>query len=112
MQEHFSEVIRKARKCARLTVEMAAEKLFLSPRMLNYYEAGKWNVPDDVVARMVDIYETKEIGYRWLSRELQTGRLILPANPFSGITKPPRLAVGADVRKDSVTHGKKRYEQY
>ena len=87
MQEHFSGVIRAARKCARLTKEKAAEMLYLSPRMLNYYEAGRWRVPDDIVARMVKIYGSIEIGYRWLSRELSTGRLILPENGFSGIKK-------------------------
>ena len=82
MKGYFADMIYAARKCAKLTVEKAAEKLFVTPRMLNYYESGRWRVPDDMVARMVQLYGSVEIGYRWLSKELFTGRLILPANGF------------------------------
>lgn len=100
MKEHFAEMVRAARKCARLTVEKAAERLFITPRMLNYYEAGRWRVPDDMVARMVQTYGSMEVGYRWLSKKLFTGRLILPANGFPSIKKAAPVGSRDGNRKD------------
>lgn len=107
MNERFADMIRAARKCARLTVERAADMLFLTPRALQYYEAGKRRVPDDMIARMVKIYGSMEIGYRWLSKELITGRLILPANGFLDIKKAAPTS-GTETEKmicrHSITH--------
>lgn len=100
MNKLFTDLLRKTRKCANLTVERASELLFLSPRALHYYEAGRRNIPDDVVARMVEIYRSPTLGYVWLSKELITGRILLPANPFLNRKKPSRLAFGTACRKD------------
>lgn len=100
MKGYFADMIHAARKCAKLTVERAADRLFITPRMLNYYESGRWRVPDDIVARMVKMYGSIEIGYRWLSKELFTGRLILPANGFPSIKKTAPIGSRDGNRKD------------
>lgn len=85
MNRRFADVIFDARRCAGFTTETAAERLGIAPRTLAYYEAGR-RVPDEVVARMVGAYESPDLGYYWLSKELCTGRLILPTVEAAGIS--------------------------
>ena len=85
MNGRFADAAFDARKRAGMSVEKAAEYLSISPRTLNYYEAGRYT-PDEVVAKMVGAYGSPELGYYWLSRELFTGRLILPAIDAAGIS--------------------------
>ena len=84
MKERFAEMAFNARNCAGLTVETAAELLDVSARSLAYYEAGR-HVPDKIVERMVQAYSAPTLGYFWLSRELSTGRLLLPPIETAGI---------------------------
>lgn len=85
MHRRFADAAFDARKMAGLSVERAAECLSISPRTLNYYEAGR-ATPDEIVARMVGTYQSPELGYYWLSKELFTGRLILPEIDPAGIS--------------------------
>lgn len=85
MNERFADVAFNARRCAGITTETAAEMLGIAPRTLTYYEAGR-RVPDEIVARMVGAYAAPELGYHWLSKELCTGRLILPTIETAGIS--------------------------
>ena len=85
MNERFAEAAYNARRCAGFTAETASEMLGIAPRTLAYYEAGR-QVPDEIVARMVKAYTSPELGYFWLSRELATGRLILPPIQAAGIS--------------------------
>jgi len=78
MNGRFADLIFNARRRVGLTVERAAECLGISPRTLSYYEAGRYT-PDNVVSKMVELYKTQELGYVWLSRELSTGRMVLPS---------------------------------
>lgn len=85
MNERFADLAFAARMSAGLTKEFAAEMLGVSPRTLSYYESGR-RIPDDVVAGMVRAYESPALGYRYLSGELETGRIILPPVPFAGVS--------------------------
>ncbi len=85
MNIRFADAAHSARHCAGLTVETAAEILGIAPRTLAYYEAGR-QVPDEIVAKMVGAYSAPELGYHWISRELCTGRLILPTIEAAGIS--------------------------
>ena len=85
MKGRFAEAAYNARHCAGFTAEAAAELLDIAPRTLAYYEAGR-QVPDIIVAKMVSAYESPELGYHWLSKELYTGRLILPTIEAAGIS--------------------------
>lgn len=85
MNERFADLAFSARMSAGLTRESAAEILGISPRTLSYYESGR-RIPDDVVAGMVRAYESPALGYRFLSSELGTGRIILPRVELAGVS--------------------------
>ena len=76
MNGRLANVLFEARQRAGYTRERAAEMLNISPRTLTYCEAGR-QVPDRIVAMMVDAYAAPEAGYYWLSNELYTGRILL-----------------------------------
>lgn len=85
MNERFADLAFAARMSAGLTKESAAEMLGVSPRTLSYYESGR-KIPDDIVAGMVRAYESPALGYRFLSGELGTGRLLLPRVELAGVS--------------------------
>ena len=85
MNGRFADVLFEARQRAGYTRERAAEMLNISPRTLTYYEAGR-QVPDRIVAMMVDAYTAPEAGYYWLSNELYTGRILLPKVNVLGVS--------------------------
>lgn len=78
MNKRFADLCYHARLSANMTVEKASELLEISPRTLNYYEAGR-SIPDETVAKMVKIYNSPELGYMYLTQEMATGRLIFTA---------------------------------
>lgn len=86
MKHRFADVCYHARKSAGLSIEKAAELIGCSPRMLNYYEAGSRTVPDDKVCKMVQVYDSHELGYVYLSEETCTGKMILPKIQPAGIS--------------------------
>lgn len=85
MNQRFADEAFKARAIAGLTRERAAEILDISPRTLSYYESGR-KIPDEIVAGMVRAYKSPALGYRFLSSELGTGRMILPQIERVGIS--------------------------
>ena len=85
MNGRFADVLFEARQRAGYTRERAAEMLNISPRTLTYYEAGR-QVPDRIVAMMVDAYAAPGAGYYWLSNELYTGRILLPKVNVLGVS--------------------------
>ena len=85
MHERFAETLFRARQLAGMSREYAAEVLGISPRTLAYYESGR-DVPDETVAEMVQAYGDPALGYRYLSGELETGKLILPPVPIAGVS--------------------------
>lgn len=64
MQQQCPNLYKRARLSAGLTQEAAAERLSLSPESLKQYEGGRRIPPDDVVARMVEVYSCP-----WLALE-------------------------------------------
>lgn len=99
MYPEYPNLYQRARKATRLTQEEAAERLELSVESLKRYEGG-WRVPpDDVVARMVEVYDLP-----WLALEHSqaTDRLgVLPEVetkplPQATITLTNRLRDAAD----------------
>lgn len=75
MKRTFTEYLLMARQNARLTQERAAEKIGISRRSLAYYEQGR-RPTDEVVARMVQVYDAQYLGYAYLAQETATGRAI------------------------------------
>ncbi|MEM5777669.1 MAG: helix-turn-helix transcriptional regulator [Candidatus Aenigmatarchaeota archaeon] len=78
MTKQCENIYKTARKFANLTQEEAAELLFISPRTLSEYENGRLVPPDDVVAKMVEIYQTPWLAYQHLQRSTQLGQKYLP----------------------------------
>ena len=64
MQREYPNRYKRARLSTGLTQEAAAERLSLSPESLKQYEGGRRIPPDDVVARMVEVYRLP-----WLALE-------------------------------------------
>lgn len=64
MQREYPNLYKRARLSTGLTQEAAAERLSLSPESLKQYEGGRRIPPDDVVARMVEVYRLP-----WLALE-------------------------------------------
>lgn len=64
MQQQCPNLYKRARLSTGLTQEAAAEKLDLSVESLKQYEGGRRIPPDDVVARMVEVYRLP-----WLALE-------------------------------------------
>lgn len=64
MHPEYPNLYQRARKATRLSQEEAAERLGLSAESLKQYEGGRRVPPDDVVARMVEVYDLP-----WLALE-------------------------------------------
>ena len=95
MHERFADMLFRARQNAGYSREKAAELLDSSVRSLSYYEAGR-PVPDQLVARMVDLYHAPLLGYTYL-RQMKTGQLLLPpVESASAARSALRLRVGLD----------------
>lgn len=64
MYPEYPNLYQRARKATRLTQEEAAERIGVSPESMKQYEGGRRVPPDDVVARMVEVYNLP-----WLALE-------------------------------------------
>jgi len=78
MKRTCENIYKSARVDAGLTQEKAAEMLFISTRSLCDYESGKTIPPEDVVSRMVDVYDSPRLGYQHLKQNNIVGRRLLP----------------------------------
>jgi transcriptional regulator with XRE-family HTH domain len=78
MKKACGNIYKAARKAAGLTQEQAAEQLYISVRSLAEYEAGRTIPPDDVVCRMVEVYNTRYLAYLHLKNSTEVGRRFLP----------------------------------
>ena len=85
MRGSFAAACILARKHAGLTQEEAAYQLNIATRTLAYYETGRIP-PDDIVAHMVQIYQSPALGYAYLSSESAVGRILLPQIKVMGIS--------------------------
>ena len=63
MSNECENLYKICRISAGLTQEQAAELLAVSQRTLSEYENGRARVPDDIVAAMVEVYNSPLIAY-------------------------------------------------
>ncbi|ABB14410.1 helix-turn-helix domain-containing protein [Carboxydothermus hydrogenoformans] len=87
MKGDCSNIYKIARKNAGLTQEEAAEMLYVSVRSLADYESGKTIPPDDVVERMIEIYDAKYLAYMHLKNSTKIGRRYLPDISLNDISR-------------------------
>lgn len=78
MKGSCENIYKNARRAAGLTQDQAAELLYISPRSLLEYEAGRTVPPDDIVCRMVEVYGAKHLAYLHLKQSTEVGRRFLP----------------------------------
>lgn len=78
MKKHFKTIYKIARENAGLTQEKAAELLAVSTRWLAEYESGRAPVPDEIVCKMVEIYDAPWLAYQHLKQSTKIGRKFLP----------------------------------
>ena len=78
MKESRGNYYKISRDTAGYTQERAAEELDISVRSLSAYENDETIPPDDVVERMVKLYNTKILGWWHLRRTSNLARECLP----------------------------------
>ena len=78
MKRYCENIYKSARRNAGMTQEQAAEHLYVSVRSIAEYEAGRTTPPDDVVCRMVEVYQAKHLAYSHLKQSTEVGRRFLP----------------------------------
>jgi len=80
MYEQWVNIYQTARESSGLTQEKAAERIGVSVESIRVYEAGKRIPPDDVVVRMIDIYNTQYLAYQHLRQNVMAASAIMPQN--------------------------------
>lgn len=78
MRENCVNYYKTSRETAGYTQEQAAERLDISVRSLSAYENDEIIPPDDVVEKMVKLYNTKILGWWHLRRTSNLARECLP----------------------------------
>lgn len=76
MSNECENLYKICRTSAGLTQEQAAELLAVSQRTLSEYENGRARVPDDIVAAMVEVYNSPLIAYYHLKHFSPLGRYL------------------------------------
>lgn len=79
MQTTFGKLCAAARDVAGYTQESASSILNVSPRSISAYECGKASIPEDIVLKMMDVYNAKWIGYMYLTMINKVGESLLPS---------------------------------
>ena len=79
MPEDVRIIYQAARKAAGYTQEHAAELLSVSVRSLAEYESGGRIPPNDVVERMVEVYNAQYLAYQHLKATNALAARIIPA---------------------------------
>lgn len=77
----FGKICATARVNASLTQEQAAPMLGVATRTLSAYECGKFPIPEDIVLKMMDLYNNQWLGYLHLKLDNEIGKVILPEIP-------------------------------
>ncbi len=78
MIQNSKNIYQSARMSAGLTQERAAELIGTSVRSIAAYEAGERIPADDIVVRMVEIYDTQFLAYQHLRANMELAKTILP----------------------------------
>lgn len=84
MRDKFTELLVESRHIAGLTQEAAAERICISRRALANYESGG-TPADDVMVRIIEVYDDYRIGYAYLAERTRTGQMILPDIQLMGV---------------------------
>lgn len=80
MQEQHTNIYETARKSSGLTQERAAEQIGVSVGSIKDYESGKRIAPDDIVVRMIDIYNTQYLAYQHIKENVKAAGSLIPIN--------------------------------
>ncbi|HBF3900457.1 helix-turn-helix domain-containing protein [Clostridioides difficile] len=78
MSKQYHNVYQISRENAKLTQEKASELLDISVESIRAYENDKRIPNNQVVARMVFIYDNKLLGYEHVRRSTEAGIMFLP----------------------------------
>lgn len=87
MQQSCRNIYQAARESAGRTQEAAAEQLACSVRSLCDYEGNVRVPPDDIVVRMVQVYDTQYLAYQHLIHSQQAAASVLPHITVVGIAE-------------------------
>ena len=87
MQNKSRNIYQAARESAGRTQEAAAEQLACSVRSLCDYEAGVRPPPDDIVVRMVQVYDAQYLAYQHMLLAQQVAQMVLPPISVVGIAQ-------------------------
>lgn len=90
MDSGYQNIYQKARNYAGLTQLVASELLYISPKSLANYEAGKTVPPCEVVCKMVEIYGTKWLAYKHLRQSTLVGSKFLPSIDLLDVADLPK----------------------
>ncbi len=78
MQIYDGKIYQKPRVKRGYTQEHASELLFISVESLRAYETGKTTPPNDVVCKMVAVYDAQYLAYQHLMYSSEVARQCLP----------------------------------
>lgn len=103
MSKECENMYKVCRCTAGFTQERAAELLVVAPRTLSDYENGRANVPDDVVAKMAEIYKSPLLAW-WHLRETSVLGKYIPdiVMPQTNGDMAFQLIIAEDELKTSV----------
>jgi transcriptional regulator with XRE-family HTH domain len=80
MDNQHINIYKTARKSSGLTQEKAAERINVSYDSIKDYESGKTIPPDDIVVRMLDIYDARYLAYQHIKENVKTAESLIPVN--------------------------------
>lgn len=78
MYDNYRNIYQTARKTAGLTQERAAEALGICVESIRAYEQGQRVPSDEVVSRMVDLYDNRFLAVQHLRANAELARRIIP----------------------------------
>ena len=78
MYDNYRNIYQAARKTAGLTQERAAEALGICVESIRAYEQGQRVPSDEVVSRMVDLYDNRFLAVQHLRANAELARRIIP----------------------------------
>lgn len=79
MSPEYRNIYQIPRESAGITQKKAAELIDVSVESIRAYESGRRIPPDDVVIRMIEVYNAQYLAYQHLKTSAEVGRKYLPA---------------------------------
>jgi len=78
MSQEYRNIYQKAREVAGYTQERAAELIDISVESIRAYETDRRVPPNEVVAKMVEIYDARYLAFQHLKNSVPIAREFLP----------------------------------